>query len=288
MATFLDRLISFCSHPRQSLEFRARRFALPYLAKWHRYRLSKKMDLGFLAQRPKHGFAPDFSDFWFLYQSVRRKRPRVILEFGSGSSTVVLAKALYDNNLERPGEKGYLHSIDDQRYWADVTRSIMPPFLSGVCEIHHIPTVEIEHEGIPCYRHSRLPDVVPDMIYLDGPSFTKQREDRGRHPGHGEQAAAGYPHHHRWARAEHRVSREIPDAAVSLQAPVLVQEHRRNPGFLGGLRGARSVPDPVLAQRPVHGQLPLAAADGAQLRREAGRWTGQNGRHRSHCRGLGK
>ena len=176
MATLLDRLISFCSHPRQSLEFRARRFALPYLAKWHRYRLSRKMDLGFLAQRPKHGFAPDFSDFWFLYQSVRRKRPRVILEFGSGSSTVVLAKALYDNSLEHPGEKGYLHSIDDQRYWADVTKSIIPPYLDEFCEVHHIPTVEIEHEGFPCYRHSRLPDVVPDMIYLDGPSFTKQRK----------------------------------------------------------------------------------------------------------------
>lgn len=174
--SWLDRFISFSSHPRQSLEYRARRFALPHLARWHRYRLSKYVDLDFLAKRPKHGYESDFSDFWFLYQAVRRKKPRVILEFGSGGSTVVLAKALHDNNLERPGEQGYLHSIDDQRYWADVTRSILPPFLKEVCEVHHIPTVEIEYEGTPCFRHSTLPDVVPDMIYLDGPSFTKERK----------------------------------------------------------------------------------------------------------------
>jgi len=176
MAALLKRIISFCSHPRQSLVYRARRLLMPRLQRWHRYRLSKKVDLGFLAKRPKHGYAPDFSDFWFLYQAVRRKKPRIILEFGSGGSTVVLAKALYDNNLERPDEKGYLYSIDDQRYWADVTTSIIPSFLSALCEVRHIPTVEIEYEGMPCLRHAWLPDVVPDMIYLDGPSFTKVRK----------------------------------------------------------------------------------------------------------------
>lgn len=174
--SLLTRLVSFCSHPRQSLVYRIKRLITPHLQRWHRYRLSRKMDLGFLAGRPPHGYAPDFSDFWFLYQLVRERKPRCILEFGSGSSTVVLAKALYDNNLERPGAKGYLHSIDDKRYWADVTQSIMPPFLRDVCEVRHVPTAEIEHEGALCWRHTRLPDVVPDMIYLDGPSFTKERQ----------------------------------------------------------------------------------------------------------------
>lgn len=176
MKTWLERLASFCSHPRQSLEFRARPLLVPMLQRWHRYRLAKRVDLEFLSRRPPHGYPPDFSDFWFLYEVVRRKKPRVILEFGSGGSTVVLAQALFDNDLDRPGDKGYLYSIDDQRYWADVTASMIPPSLKDVCEVRHIPTVEIEYDGAPCFRHSELPDAIPDMIYLDGPTFTKDRK----------------------------------------------------------------------------------------------------------------
>jgi hypothetical protein len=176
MFKLVNRLISFCSHPRLTLAYRTRPLVAPHLQRWHRYRLSKRVNLDFLDNRPPNGYPPDFSDFWFLYQTVRRKKPRVVLEFGSGGSTVVLAKALHDNNLECPNEKGYLYSIDDQRYWADVTKSIIPPLLNDVCEVLHIPTVEIEYEGIPCFRHSQIPDVVPDMIYLDGPSFTKDRQ----------------------------------------------------------------------------------------------------------------
>lgn len=35
---------------------------------------------------------------------------------------------------------------------------------------------EIEYDGFPCFRYSRLPDVIPDMIYLDGSTFTGQRK----------------------------------------------------------------------------------------------------------------
>jgi hypothetical protein len=174
--TTLRRLLrSFLSHPRASLERRTRWLAVPPLRRLHRYRLSRKVDLGFLSRRPPETYPPDFSDLWFLYQTVRKRAPRTILEFGSGASTVVLAQALHDNTAASPGEPGHLYSIDDQRRWADVTTSTIPPHLRELCEVRHIPTVEIDFDGVPCFRHAQLPDVIPDMIYLDGPTFSRQR-----------------------------------------------------------------------------------------------------------------
>ena len=166
------RLISFCSHPRATLAYRTKPFVVPHLQRWHHHRLSREVALDFLSKRPPNAIPHDFSDLWFLYRTVRLKRPRIVLEFGSGCSTVVIAQALYDNNQRHPGQTGYLYSIDDQRYWADVTTATISPSLRTVCEVWTSPTLAIEYKGIPCLRHSNLPDIVPDMIYLDGPTFT--------------------------------------------------------------------------------------------------------------------
>jgi hypothetical protein len=106
---------------------------------------------------------------------VRKRKPRTILEFGSGCSTVILAKALYDNQINsRRG--GHLYSVDADARWADSTARSLPGFLRSVCEISYSPLLEIEYEGIPALRHARIPDVVPNFIYLDGPPLTPERQ----------------------------------------------------------------------------------------------------------------
>ena len=170
------RVLSFCSHPRKSLAFRSRPKLTPYLQKYHKHKLAAKMNLDFLSLRPNHAYEPDFSDFWFLYKTVRRRKPRVVLEFGSGGSTVVIARALLDNKIQSPECAGYLYSIDDQEYWANTTRSMIPPELKEICEVIHVPTVELDWDGHPTFRHSRLPVFTPDLIYLDGPTLRKDRK----------------------------------------------------------------------------------------------------------------
>jgi len=68
--------------------------------KWAKHQLERRGYLEFIAHRPAHAYAPDFSDLWFLYKIVRRRKPTWILEFGSGCSTVILAQALWDNERE--------------------------------------------------------------------------------------------------------------------------------------------------------------------------------------------
>ncbi len=129
----------------------------------------------FLTARPAEAFPPDYADLWFLYRTVRRRRPRLVLEFGSGCSTLALALALHENRGEG-GPAGRLVSIDSDPYWTESTRGALPEGSREYCEILHRPAVETEWNGTPVFRHSDLPQLEPDLVYLDGPPLTPERK----------------------------------------------------------------------------------------------------------------
>ncbi len=127
----------------------------------------------FLAARPADAFAPDWADLWFLYRAVRERRPQTVLEFGSGCSTLALALALRDNHVSTQSS-GRLLSIDSVEFWAETNRKAMPAELRGFHQILHRPVRCCTHQGTPCFRHLNLPDVRPDLVYLDGPELTPE------------------------------------------------------------------------------------------------------------------
>jgi hypothetical protein len=143
---------------------------------WGKHQLSKRGYLNLFRHRPPTAIPPDFADLWFLYKAVRTRKPRCILEFGSGCSTVILAQALWDNQRTSPDIGGYLYSVDGDQDWADVTTKLMPSHLVGLCEISYSPVLEIEHDGTPSFRHANVPNVIPDLLYLDGPALTPERQ----------------------------------------------------------------------------------------------------------------
>jgi|SRR5713226_813822 len=143
---------------------------------WARYQLQRRGHLDFLTSRPPHAYPPDFSDLWFLYKTVRRRKPTCVLEFGSGCSTVILAQALWDNERESLGEfGGRLYSVNADSYWADATRQYLPTHLRTICQVTYSPLLEIECFGTLAFRHEKVPDVTPDFLYLDGPDLTPDR-----------------------------------------------------------------------------------------------------------------
>lgn len=146
-----------------------------FFHKWAERRLRNSGLLEFLESRPSGAFAPNFSDLWFLYQTAQRRNPSCVLEFGSGCSTVVIAKALSENTGKSSGTSGVLYSIDVVESWANVTLESMPEELKGLYEISSTPAVESDFEGFPVWRHKELPDIVPDLIYLDGPPLSDER-----------------------------------------------------------------------------------------------------------------
>jgi hypothetical protein len=149
-----------------------RQFLHWFVDRWSEYRLRRRGYLRFFALRPPNAFPPHFTDLWQLYRLVRHRRPRVILEFGSGCSTVILAQALYDNAQANGQTAGRVYSVDAERYWANVTRQTIPEHLRPLCEVSHSPLAVVPLAETLAFRHQDVPDVTPDFIYLDGPALT--------------------------------------------------------------------------------------------------------------------
>lgn len=115
-----------------------------------------------LAARPEHAFAPDFVDLWNLYSFIRVRRPRRVLEFGSGLSTLVMAYALSRNG------NGHLHSVEPLEQWETETRKMLPAELVPFCDVRYSPAAAHEVAGVKTARFAEVPDVAPDFTYLDG------------------------------------------------------------------------------------------------------------------------
>lgn len=109
-----------------------------------------------------------FSDYWTLYEEVRRWKPVEVLECGTGISTLVLAQALLDN--QRDGApSGRLTSVEDDTTWYALARDALPAGLNGTVELVNIPKTEGLHRIFRGVRYEYLPDRPYDFVFSDGP-----------------------------------------------------------------------------------------------------------------------
>ena len=138
---------------------------LPYIIARHldRFREAPTCPAGefdWLVAGDPDEFPPVLDDLWFLAVTCRERRPEVILEFGVGWSTVVLAREAV------PGE---LHTIDASQYWLDNTMNKMqPPRPNVTLHQSEVGCHSINRELVSVFQ--RLPDIEPDLIYIDAPT----------------------------------------------------------------------------------------------------------------------
>jgi hypothetical protein len=128
------------------------------------------------APRP---IAPMLPDLVRLHRLVIERRRLTVLEFGVGYSTLILADALSRHeaafrsqptaNLELPADAFRLYSVDADATWIRAVRAGLPGTLAGRVDLVLSPVRATTFEGRLCHCYQRLPDVVPDFIYLDGP-----------------------------------------------------------------------------------------------------------------------
>lgn len=111
-----------------------------------------------------------------MYDIVRERKPRNVLELGSGASSVIVAAALNQNG------EGHLVSIDQDADYAAQTRSLLERHgLSHRAEVYHAPLVQTELEDTRWiwYDTSRFPaDALFDMLIIDGPHRELQKMAR--------------------------------------------------------------------------------------------------------------
>lgn len=101
-----------------------------------------------------------------LHKAVRKLRPNNLLEFGIGFSTIVLAHAVKLNG------SGKVYSVDADDRWISNLKRKLPTELAPLVEIIHSPVSVATQNNELCSLYELLPDIVPDFIYLDGPSPT--------------------------------------------------------------------------------------------------------------------
>lgn len=126
-------------------------------------------------QGEQSAMPPNATDLDFLHRVVRRKRPACVLEFGSGNSTIAIAHALRKNHGEAGGRMGgqtagVIYSVDSNAFWLDNTRRKLPDELHRF--VHLLagkPEVTI-FDGELCHLFPELPNIQPDIIFLDGPA----------------------------------------------------------------------------------------------------------------------
>ena len=128
----------------------------------------------------KKPFPPEPADLVRLHRMVRERFSFTVLEFGVGYSTLVLADALAKNEREwesipdKPAVRNrfmfQLFSVDASDQWIEATRARLPAHLA---ERVHFWRSDVEagtFQGRICHFYTRLPDIVADFYYLDGPS----------------------------------------------------------------------------------------------------------------------
>lgn len=124
--------------------------------------------------------APEPSNLAFLHALVRSRKASTVLEFGIGHSTLVLADAMRQNEIElrdqltpsmlRVDEPFRIHSVDASTAWIERLRARIPAELSKYICLHYSACSVTLVDGRLTHVYNDIPNVSPDIIYIDGPS----------------------------------------------------------------------------------------------------------------------
>lgn len=122
---------------------------------------------------------PDVEDLVRLHKLIRKRKSFTVLEFGTGFSTLVIADALRKNKedwdalVKKPKIRNrfmfHCFTVDTSEKWISISRERIPSVLTDYITFHFSEVVAGTFNGQLCHYYERLPDIVADFIYLDGP-----------------------------------------------------------------------------------------------------------------------
>ncbi|MDQ2094284.1 hypothetical protein [Rhodalgimonas zhirmunskyi] len=108
---------------------------------------------------------------WFAVDGILKHKPRLILESGTGASTIVLASAVQKLRSEDPSYDGRIVSMESVEEWYLIARDNLPETYADTVEIIHGPRKIYNWALFRGYIHDNIPDLPFDFFFLDGPAF---------------------------------------------------------------------------------------------------------------------
>lgn len=139
----------------------------------------------------KEPFPLDIYDIVRLHKLIRKRKCFTVLEFGIGYSTIFIADALLKNKRDfeslenkpnlRINNSFEVHSIDNEKEWVEYLNKK----LEGEKYLELKDNIKLHYSEIKigtfndriCSYYEKLPDIVPDFIYLVGPSTSNIQGD---------------------------------------------------------------------------------------------------------------
>ena len=139
----------------------------------------------------------ELDDLIRLHYLVTSRKVTTILEIGVGKSTIVLDNAL-EKNKSKYGDFVYknlrrsnpfeCHSVDNNQKWIELTKSTLPSITNVT--FHYCPCHLTTFNDRICTLYDNLPNICPDLIYLDAPDqFSPIGDVRGISTNHPDRVA---------------------------------------------------------------------------------------------------
>ena len=131
-----------------------------------------------ISKNIKKQYNPEIVDLARIYNFVKQEKPFTILEFGVGYSTIVMAQALYENYMSfdknkqkkiRNSKMFQIYCVDSSKKWITNTSKKVPNHLKIIIKFNHSKVKTILYNGEVCHVYSKIPNINPEFIYLDGP-----------------------------------------------------------------------------------------------------------------------
>ena len=152
------------------------RFFLGYKKKKAKIFFKKKDYLKYFFEGSTNEFMPNFIDLERLFKLIIKRKPKVILEFGSGFSTIAICLALREIKAKE-NFIGKLISVEGNKKWFDNTKNKINDDLKPFVKIKYSASNSILIDNQLASLHESLPNVSPNFIYLDGPSQFNVKKD---------------------------------------------------------------------------------------------------------------
>ena len=111
------------------------------------------------------------SDYLTLYEEVRAKKPREILELGTGISTIVLAHAALAN-ATGGAPLARITSMEEDAKWTDKAEECLPADLAHFVDIVHSPKIDGVYKIFRGVQYEAIPRRPYDFVFSDGPQRT--------------------------------------------------------------------------------------------------------------------
>lgn len=109
-------------------------------------------------------------DYMFLHRYVLARKPKAVLELGSGVTSLVIADALREVEKSE-GFTGRLHTIENIPEYYEHAKSMCPPDLEKYVTYHCAPAKTFKWRGqLFAVGYDVEPEGPFDLIFVDGPN----------------------------------------------------------------------------------------------------------------------